>query len=408
MRLRATATSGYRHASAGGALRPTLDLRFAEYPTLDPRITFTRASTATFFNSAGVLTSAAVDAPRFDYNPSTLAAQGLLLEEARTNILLRSTLAGAVAGSPGTAPTGWNTGTFSGTPTLALATSIYGASDQALNYSGVSGDRLWHQQVINVVDGTTYTYSAYCETSSGSTKNVLEVISGTSTRTVISNTATDPVGGAGVRVQVVFSVVGTGTITLRIGIGANTPLTGAASVTLSRPQVEAGAFPTSYIPTTTTALTREAHVASVNTLSPWYNATEGTLYSEATFTNTASFNTTAALSDGTTSNAIRTIQWNDGTDRIFSIATGGVSQASYIGTGQIGTAKFAGAYKLNDVNASKNGSIGITDTAATIPTVNALWLGATGSSLFLLNGYLRRITYYPRRLSNAELQAITT
>jgi hypothetical protein len=131
------------------------------------------------------------------------------------------------------------------------------------------------------------------------------------------------------------------------------------------------------------------------------------LYSEATFTNTASFNTTAALSDGTTSNTIRTLQWNDGTDRIFSIATGGVTQANYIGTAQIGTAKFAGAYKLNDVNASKNGSIGITDTAATIPTVNALWLGATGSSLFLLNGYLRRITYYPRRLSNAELQAIT-
>lgn len=58
--------------------------------TLDPSITFTRASTGTRFNSAGLLVSEAIDAPRFDYNPATLAIRGLLIEPARTNALTYS------------------------------------------------------------------------------------------------------------------------------------------------------------------------------------------------------------------------------------------------------------------------------------------------------------------------------
>ena len=58
--------------------------------TFSEIITFTRASTATYYNAAGTLTSAAINEPRLDYNPSTLAAQGLLIEEARSNLLLQS------------------------------------------------------------------------------------------------------------------------------------------------------------------------------------------------------------------------------------------------------------------------------------------------------------------------------
>ena len=71
-------------------LRPTLLLDFANSGRLDPRVTFTRASTATYFDETGVLQSAAIDAPRFDYDPATLAARGFLIEEARTNSLTYS------------------------------------------------------------------------------------------------------------------------------------------------------------------------------------------------------------------------------------------------------------------------------------------------------------------------------
>jgi hypothetical protein len=53
-------------------------------------VTLTRASVANYINSAGTMTSAAVDAPRIDYHPQTLALRGLLLEGSRTNLLLNS------------------------------------------------------------------------------------------------------------------------------------------------------------------------------------------------------------------------------------------------------------------------------------------------------------------------------
>ena len=58
--------------------------------TLPSGVTFTRASTATYFDSTGTMQTAATNAPRWDYDPVTLGLRGLLIEEARTNVLLRS------------------------------------------------------------------------------------------------------------------------------------------------------------------------------------------------------------------------------------------------------------------------------------------------------------------------------
>jgi hypothetical protein len=67
---------------------------FATNKTLNhgtgPNISFVRASAANYFNSSGVLTSAAVNEPRFDHDPVTLESKGLLVEVARTNLLLNS------------------------------------------------------------------------------------------------------------------------------------------------------------------------------------------------------------------------------------------------------------------------------------------------------------------------------
>lgn len=101
-----------------------IDLDFLS-GALDPSITFARASVATYFDSAGVMQTAAINAARFDYDPVTLAPRGLLIEDARTNVLLNSaTLATQSATVTSVAWTlsfyGTGTITKSGTATGAL------------------------------------------------------------------------------------------------------------------------------------------------------------------------------------------------------------------------------------------------------------------------------------------------
>lgn len=97
----ASATAAANSASSAAAIvlgvstghptiRPSLNLDFANSQTVDPRITFTRASTATRTNAKGLIESVASGAPRIDYDPITGVCKGLLIEEARTNLLLRS------------------------------------------------------------------------------------------------------------------------------------------------------------------------------------------------------------------------------------------------------------------------------------------------------------------------------
>ena len=73
-------------------LRPTLSLDFTNGGVTDSRVTYSGGANGTRVNSAGLIVAATT--PRFDYNPVTLAPLGLLVEEARTNLLLNSLLNG--------------------------------------------------------------------------------------------------------------------------------------------------------------------------------------------------------------------------------------------------------------------------------------------------------------------------
>ena len=80
--------SGAGITGGGGPPGKTLDLNFMFPGSLPPGITFSRASTATYTDASGVIQTAAVNQPRWDYAGGSL--RGLLIEEARTNLLLQS------------------------------------------------------------------------------------------------------------------------------------------------------------------------------------------------------------------------------------------------------------------------------------------------------------------------------
>ncbi len=92
-RPRLSRISGSSYASkllgrAGDGSTLTLDFTTGQ---LDPRLTFTRASTvATFINASGIVATATTNEPRFDHDPTTLAPRGLLIEGTATNLLQQS------------------------------------------------------------------------------------------------------------------------------------------------------------------------------------------------------------------------------------------------------------------------------------------------------------------------------
>jgi hypothetical protein len=389
-------------------------------------VTFTRASTATYFNSAGTLTSAAVDEARFDYNPSTLAAQGLLIEEPRTNSIRNNTMVGAVAGTPGTLPTNWYTFTV----LTGLTRQIVGTgTENGITYIDIrlsgtpsaAGSFSISPDLTNVTaaaSGQTWISSYYLKLAAGSLTGVSstavsveEYNSGGSFLTG-TFTATAALTGAALPTQR-YSATRTLNQATTAFVTTTTivNLSGAAidiTLRIGLPQLEQGAFATSVIPTTTTALTRSADVASVNTLSPWFNSVAGTLYAESSVNYTipaTTFPLAASLNDNTVNNRIEVGYVTSGVSS-FEVTTGGVAQAAMYPAIASQTRKTAGVYDANDFAISTNGSAPLTDTSGTVPTVTRLGIGSRISPSGSI--YLRRITYYPRRLSNADLQTITT
>lgn len=412
--VNATGSVGDFEVVVDGSGATTLSLNFQTATTLDPRITFTRASSATQYNSVGTLISVGSDVARFDYDPATLAPKGLLIEEQRTNLLtysedfenaVWSKSFSTIEANATIAPDNTNTGDkliLSSTMTPTSTRSVY----QSVSITGVNTITIYAKAAefsalrlsILTAANTTLTGPTF-NLSNGSYDALVSAISAN-----ISS-----VGGGWYRCTATFDFL-TGVTTARTYI-ASTQATGdgTSGIYIWGAQLEAGAFPTSYIPTTSATVTRAADnaVMTGTNFSSWYNQSEGTIYAAVSFTNTSSFNTVYSITDGTTSNVIRTIQWNNGTDRPLIITTLGVTQISAVSTGQIGSAKYAAAFKLNDANYAKNGVLGVDDTSVTLPTVNQLSFGSTAGSAFYLNGHIQSIKYYPTRLPNGTLQGLT-
>ena len=261
-------------------------LDFLAPGSLDPRITLTRASTGTYFDSVGVMQTAAINAPRWDYDPATLALRGLLLEGQRTNGVRNSTMVGTVPGSPGTPPTNWGfggspavtpqmvgTGTENGIPYIDMrfAGTTINSGVQILPEVGAgvmvaANGQAWSSSVyVRLVAGTlsgfnyvqlftNETTAAGAQVKSNSGPAILATSIPTASlatqRNVYSVTLTG--GGTVAAVQVRWLI--------NTGVGVPIDFT----LRFGAPQLELGDFATSYIPTSTVAVTRSPEIMTAS------------------------------------------------------------------------------------------------------------------------------------------------
>lgn len=373
-------------------------------------------------------TTAANSAPRFDYDPVTLAARGLLIEEARTNSIRNSTATGAVAGIPGsggTAPTNWAiAGTSGGLTRQIMGTGV----EEGIPYidlrifgtDGTYGDISFDSGTIAAASGQSWAGSVYLRLMAGSFTNLASaslILYGVPNFTdngmlSIKTITNAPLKGQRLAVTKTLADGTTTSISPRL---AFTPGAGAVDITLriGLPQLEAGAFVTSPVLTTGSATaTRAADVAVIGTLTPWYNASEGAMLAEFDLIRSPPPATqyAVAFDDGTASNMMA-LYVDSIAQCLGFITTGLVTQAQLLGASGIGggaVVKAAMAYKINDAALAVNGAAAVADATVTIPTVTKFNIGNRSDGARQFSGHIRRVKYFNSRLANATLQSITS
>jgi hypothetical protein len=413
------------HATLGGPnllakLSPSLLLQFVGAQTLDPRITFTRASTATYYNSAGVLSTAAIDAPRLDYNPSTLASVGLLIEGQRANLLTYSEqfdnaawvkLSATVTANQIVAPDGTTTGDYMNT------TAAFQGIRQSPGVGTTTANAPYALSVyVKPVSGASTVILALNDVTSANSVRVTYTLSGA------GSFGSATIGGTATLVSRDIQAVGNGWYRCVLVGTVNTTwlfgslLSSTATSTVQGiwgAQVEAGAFATSYIPTVASQVTRAADVAVMTgtNFSSWYNASSGTF--AATYeASPNTFTSYLVASNGVT--AQNSCHFDNDSGNMRVVYYSGSSAVATLSLGAVGTVgavnKVASAYAVDDFAASRNGGAVATDTAGAVPvSLTQLNIGAdpSGAAANAMNTHIRQIAYYPRRLANSELQAIT-
>ena len=243
----------------------------------------------------------------------------------------------------------------------------------------------------------------------------------TQTRTVTSVAHTLSFYGTG---TVVLSgvhsatVVGTGVFPARTTL-TFTPTAGSLTLTVTGTvqfaQLEAGAFPLSYIPTTSGTAARSADVCSIisTDFTSFYNQPEGTLFADATpqtvdqsvlvvGVNTSAFQNGHFIYKTNATVASSGKRWG-ATTTVGATPQSTIATATDIAVAQ---SKLIYGYKINDMAFAVNGLLVGTDNTGTIPTPTAMRIGSRDDGL-QLNGHIARIQYFRKRLSNAKLQTLT-
>lgn len=253
---------------AGGGPKPVLDFDFTTISTLDSRISFSRASSATRVNANGHIETVAANRPRFNHDPVTLRPLGLLVEDQRTNMLLHSGQ--------------FTTSSWTKTRSAVIVTSAVspaGTSDAAkIVEDGTAADSHLISQSVTLSAGA-YTRSVYLKPAGrqwarlgcgGLAAAYFDLSAGTvgSVSGTGSPSATIQAAGNGwYRASLSFTATaGTVSVSTGCALGNGSDLysgDGSSGLLLWGDQLEAGGFATSYIPTAGATVTRAMDLPTI-------------------------------------------------------------------------------------------------------------------------------------------------
>ena len=394
----------------------------ANIQPLTSLFTFTGGNQSMYMGPAGLLVASATNTPRIEYDANG-ACLGLLMEAARTNVWLQSQtfdngswtkVRASVSADTIAAPDGTTT------------------ADTLVEDGTAANSHLLRQDYASATSGTTYTISVFAkakersqililfgaDTAAFSGEGVLYTLSGSGT----SATSTGSPVAHGIqalsngwyRCWVAATCASTTNAVLRIQLCASSSSTysgdGVSGLYLWGAQLEAGRFPSSYIPTTTGSVARTADVCN-RVLGPEFSATVGAVVVQGRASagqDAASGQVVFDFNDATTNNRIVLLRVSAADTARYNMITAAATQGPVDASFANSTAyKAALAWASNDLAMSfKGGAVG-TDALATIPAITRLDLGNATTGV-QMNGHILRFDYWPERKANEFLVSAST
>ncbi len=367
-------------------------------------ISFTRAGVATRVNSSGLIENVAANTPRFDYDPVTLQPKGLLIEESRTNVL---TYSERIDTAPWVNVVAGTASTPVITPDAAISPDGQLTADRiqfTLN-GGITTNDFARRAQSYVTPATSHTFSVYVRSYDGVSSYNMHAVGPTG--------ASTPITVTGSWQRIVISGIGTGnSVAYAIGLrGGLTPAnSNSADILVWGAQVEAGQFATSYIPTAASIVTRNADLCSMSgsNFANFYNQQEGTfIFSGDTLTTDSGTRASFGVYTDVNNRIYATVQSNytgffsrTNSNQLVNLSSSGSATL----TANV-PYKAGYAYRTNDFSLVVNTIVAATQSTGSVPIVNTLYIGSTSFSIYC--GHVRLFRYYPRRLSNTQIQSLT-
>ena len=324
-------------------------------------------------------------APRFDHDLATGESLGLLIEEARTNILLKSEKMNE-----------WVVGSGSSvTANQAVAPDGTTTADRVQHGSGGSS---WIRQDV-LTSGVTYTVSVYAKA----------VTPGTNDQFTFDLGGLSSIFTATSEWQR-FTFTGTASNAAIYLNNGNDSF--ATDVYFWGAQVEESGFATSYIATDSSAVTRAADVVEITgtNFSSFYNSDSnqlGTMFVDAGTSNPNNFDI-VEISNGNI-NTRDTIRHNvnDGVTALTSLG-GGANSQQYVTTGTVSIRAAANSVLGFAVNGTSTTNAGNQIDNNSAMTQVAFGRRATSNNTEVLNGHIKRFAYFPENLNSNILKQITS